>query len=257
MSGRLTGKVALVTGGASGIGRSVTELFVREGAKVVIGDLNGELLEAAVAVIGAEHCVGIRVDVTSEPDIEALVATAVSRFGQLDLAVNSAGIGTLSPIQSHPKDSWQSVIDVCLTGVFLSVKHESQQMLSQATGGRIVNIGSLNGRQAAEGLVAYCSAKAGVEMLTRVTALELGPHNIRVNAIAPGYVETPMTAGSRDSVKASFIDSIPVGRAGQPDDIARAALFLVSDDSDWINGETLVVDGGESSREYPRMLTRP
>ena len=138
------------------------------------------------------------------------------------------GIGTLGPIHDLPAESWRAVIDVCLTGVFLSVKHESRAML-QGNGGVIVNLASTYGRQPGEGMAAYCCAKAGVEMLTRVAALELGPRGVRVNAIAPGFVETPMTAPTQPKSRAAYVDSIPLGRPGQPDDIARAALFLVSE----------------------------
>jgi NAD(P)-dependent dehydrogenase (short-subunit alcohol dehydrogenase family) len=148
------------------------------------------------------------------------------------------------------------VIDVCLTGVFHAVKHEARAMLDQGGGGVIVNLASIYGRQPGEGMVAYCCAKAGVEMLTRVAALELGPRGVRVNAIAPGFVETPMTAPTQPKSRAAYIDAIPLGRPGRPDDIARAALFLASDDAAWFNGETLVVDGGEVHREAPRLLSR-
>ncbi len=252
---RLAGKVAVITGGASGIGRHTASLFAAEGAMVVLGDRDSKLLEETAESIGSEVCATAEVDVRREADVERLVQLAVQRFGKLDIAVNSAGIGTLSAIHQHPTESWQEVLDICLGGVFLAVKHQSRQMIEQGTAGAIVNIGSINGRQAAEGMVAYCSAKAGVEMLTKVAGLELGGRGIRVNAISPGFVETPMTAFARDTVRRDFLKSIPMGRPGQPDDIAGAALFLVSDDAGWVNGETLVVDGGELNREYPRLLT--
>jgi 3-oxoacyl-[acyl-carrier protein] reductase len=129
-------------------------------------------------------------------------------------------------------------------------------MLDHGDGGVIVNVASISGRQPTEGMVAYCCAKAGVEMLTRVSALELGPQGVRVNAIAPGFVETPLTAPTQPKSRAAYLDGIPLGRPGQPDDIARAAVFLVGDDATWVNGETLVVDGGEVHREAPRFLTR-
>ena len=181
---------------------------------------------------------------------------AAERFGAVDVAVNAAGIGTLGAVHDHPLDSWQAVLDVTLTGVFLAVKHESRAMIEQGSGGAIVNLASIYGRQPGEGMVAYCCAKAGVEMLTRVSALELGPRGVRVNAIAPGFVDTPMTAPTQPKSRQAYLDSIPLGRVGQPDDIAGAALFLVSDASAWVNGETMVVDGGEVHREAPRLLTR-
>jgi 3-oxoacyl-[acyl-carrier protein] reductase len=147
------------------------------------------------------------------------------------------------------------VLDVCLTGTFLSVKHEVRRMLDQGSGGAIVNISSISGRQVSEGMAAYCSAKAGVDMLTRVAAVELGHRGIRVNAIAPGFVETPMTAPTQATSRQGFLNAIPLGRAVQPSDIARAALFLVSEEAAWVTGEIVVVDGGAVQREAPRFLS--
>jgi 3-oxoacyl-[acyl-carrier protein] reductase len=256
VSDRLTGRTAIVTGGASGIGRRTAELFAEEGATIVIGDRNEALLDEVGHAIGVDRCVTKVIDVTRESDLELLVQLAGERFGKIDAAVNAAGIGTLGPIYDHQAHNWNAVIDVCLTGVFHSVKHEAKAMLDQGNGGVIVNLASIYGRQPGEGMVAYCCAKAGVEMLTRVSALELGPKGVRVNAIAPGFVETPMTAPTQPKSRAAYLDSIPLGRVGQPDDVARAALFLVSDDASWFNGETVVVDGGEVHREAPRLLSR-
>lgn len=255
MSDRLGGRVAVVTGAASGIGRRTAELFAAEGARLVLGDRDGQQLGEVARAIGADRCVAAVVDVAREDDVERLVRTATERFGGLDVAVNAAGIGTAAPVHQHPLDDWRAVLDVSLTGVFLAVKHEAQAMLARGSGA-IVNLTSIYGRQPGEAMAAYCCAKAGVDMLTRVAALELGPQGVRVNAIAPGFVETPMTAPTRPSARRAFLDSIPLGRPGQPDDVARAALFLVGDDSAWVNGETLVVDGGEVHREAPRLLTR-
>jgi 3-oxoacyl-[acyl-carrier protein] reductase len=255
MGERLTGKVAVITGGASGIGRRTAELFAEEGARVVLGDRNEALLEESSRNIGTDACATATVDVTQEQEVERLVHVAVQRFGKVDIGVNCAGIGTVAPIHEHSLESWRAVLDVCLTGVFLAVKLEARQMIEQGGTGAIVNVASINARQAAEGMAAYCSAKAAVEMLTRVAALELGGRGIRVNAVSPGFVETPMTAPVGPAVRRSFIDAIPMGRPGKPDDIARAILFLSCDDAEWINGETLVVDGGEVNREYPRILT--
>jgi NAD(P)-dependent dehydrogenase (short-subunit alcohol dehydrogenase family) len=256
VSNRLTGRVAVLTGGASGIGRRTAQLFAEEGAQIVIGDRNEALLGEVRQTIGVRRCATAVVDVAREPDLERLVRLACDEFGKIDIAINSAGVGTLGPIHELSAESWTCVIDVCLTGVFYAVKHEAKAMLEQQNGGVIVNLASIYGRQPGEGMAAYCCAKAGVEMLTRVAALELGPRGVRVNAIAPGFVETPMTAPTQPKSRAAYLDSIPLGRAGQPDDIARAALFLVSSDSEWCNGETLVVDGGEAHREAPRLLTR-
>jgi NAD(P)-dependent dehydrogenase (short-subunit alcohol dehydrogenase family) len=255
MSGRLAGKVAVITGGASGIGWQTAQLFVAEGAKVVIGDNNAALLGQRGSTIGGDGCVTAEVDVTQESDLERLVSLAAETFGGVDVAVNCAGMGFLGSVHEHSVDSWRAVLDVCLTGTFLAVKHEARAMLDQGTGGAIVNISSISGRQVSEGMAAYCSAKAGVDMLTRVAAVELGPRGLRVNAIAPGFVETPMTAPTRAKIRQAFLDAIPLGRAGQPADIARAALFLVGEEAAWVNGETFVVDGGGVQREAPRFLS--
>jgi NAD(P)-dependent dehydrogenase (short-subunit alcohol dehydrogenase family) len=252
---RFDGKVAVVTGGASGIGRRTAEALLEQGAAVVIGDRNEELLMECARTFDPERTSTARVDVTVEEDVRGLVASAVERFGRLDIGINSAGIGTQSAIQDHSLDTWRAVVDVCLTGVFLSVKHEVRQMVDQGSGGAVVNIASINARQPGEGMSAYCSAKAGVEMLTKVAALEMGPIGIRVNAISPGFVESPMTAPARRAVRDRFVETIPLGRPGSPDDIARAALFLAGDEASWVNGETLVVDGGEVHREYRRLLS--
>ncbi len=256
MAGRLDQRVAVITGGASGIGRKTAELFLEQGASVVLGDRNEAMLAEAQEAFGTDRCATVVIDTTVEEDVERFTRVARDRFGSLDLAVNAAGIGSLAPIAQHPAESWREVLDVCLTGVFLSVKHEAALMLEQGTGGAIINITSLSGRQPTEGMAAYCSAKAGLDMFTRCSAIELGPQGIRVNGIAPGFIETPITAGARGSARQAYLDAISLGRFGQPGDIARAALFLASEDGEWVNGEILVVDGGAANHEGPRFFSR-
>jgi NAD(P)-dependent dehydrogenase (short-subunit alcohol dehydrogenase family) len=255
--GRFSGKVAVITGGASGIGRAVAGRLVDEGAVVVLGDVNGDLLDIAVKELGDDVAAGVRCDVTVEPDVEALVATAVERFGGMHLAVNSAGVGTMAPIPDHPVEEWDRVVDICLKGVFLSVKHESRAMRDAGTGGAIVNIASLNARLPAEGMVAYCSAKAGVEMLTRCAAMELGQHGVRVVGVGPGLVDTPLTAFTKDVpvMAEAYRANTPLGRTGQPSDICSAVCWLLSDEASWVSGDTLYVDGAAHTREYPRFLS--
>ena len=252
---RLEGRVAVVTGGASGIGRAIAEAYLTEGASVVLGDRNRALLDAAAGELG-DRCATAAGDVTVEADVERLVATAVDTFGGLDLGVNCAGVGALAPLVDHDLQVWHDVVGTCLTGVFLSVKHEARAMAAQGRGGAIINIASINARQPGEGMAAYCSAKAGVEMLTRVAALELGPQGIRVAGIGPGLVDTPLTAYQRDmpAFRQAYLENTPMGRVGTTDDIAAAAVFLASDDASWVTGETLFVDGGALTRAYPRML---
>jgi NAD(P)-dependent dehydrogenase (short-subunit alcohol dehydrogenase family) len=254
--GRLDGKVALVTGGASGIGRGIVEVFVAEGARVLIADINDDAIGAMIGAIGHNYVDGANVDVRDEEAVKRMVNQAVRRFGRLDVAVNNAGVGGFSPIQSYPLDDWDRVLGITLTGTFLSIKHEAAHLVSQGSGGSIINIASLNAIQPTEGFAAYCSAKAGVAMLTKVSALELGRHGIRVNAIGPGLVHTPATEAMTaiPGLEDAFIHEAPIGRAGEPEDVARLALYLASDDSSLMTGQTLYLDGGASLNKYPELF---
>jgi NAD(P)-dependent dehydrogenase (short-subunit alcohol dehydrogenase family) len=249
----LDGRVAVITGGASGIGLECGRRFVREGARVVLADRNAAPLEAATAELG-DAVVGEVVDVTEEADVERMVRRAVDEFGGLHAAVNAAGFGTFGFVADHPVEEWRAVIDTCLTGVMLSVKHEARIMRDAGTGA-IVNIASINARVPAEGMSAYCCAKAGVEMLTKCAAMELGPSGIRVSAIGPGFVDTPLTAFTRmvPAIREAYVQSTPLGRAGQPDDVADVALFLVSDEGRWVSGDTVFVDGASMLKAYPEL----
>jgi NAD(P)-dependent dehydrogenase (short-subunit alcohol dehydrogenase family) len=242
--------VALIVGGASGIGRGIATRLIAAGDRVVIADLSADGAEAVAAELG-DRAIAVAGDVTSSDDVERFVRTALDGFGSLDISVNSAGVGTLGMIHNHPEAEWDRVIGICLTGTFLTTKYASAAMIEQGTGGVILNIASINGRQPAEGFVAYCSAKAGVEMLTRVAAMELGRHRIRVVGISPGFVDTPLTAAGGEMAKQVYVEKTPLGRTGEVDDIAAAAEFLVGDQASWVSGETLVVDGAATTREYP------
>lgn len=251
---RLERKVAVVTGGASGIGREVARRFVAEGAQVVLGDLNESLLSEAQAELG-DACSILPTDVTIEGDVERLVAHTVDVFDRVDVGVNCAGLGTLGSVTSMTVDQWDLVLDVCLKGVFLATKHEAAAMQAAGRPGVIINIASINARQPAQGMAAYCTAKAGVEMFTRVAALELGPSHIRVVGIGPGLIDTPLTQYTRDlpAFRDGYLENIPMGRVGTTVDVAAAA-FLASDDAAWISADTLFVDGGSLTRGYPMML---
>jgi len=255
MSQRLQGRVAVVTGGASGIGAQCARHFVREGARVVLGDLNADNLAAIVDELGADACATEVVNVTEPDDVQRLVDRAASEFGPVDLALNAAGVGWYSPVHAHAVEQWDMVVDVCLKGVFLAVRAESAAMLASERPGTIINIASINAIVPAEGMAAYCAAKAGVAMLTRCAAMELGPSGIRVVGIGPGFIETPMTEYARqiDGVQQAYIDSIPLGRAGAPSDIADAAVFLASDEASWVSGTTIWVDGAEANKGYPEL----
>lgn len=255
--GRLDGRVAIVTGGASGIGRATVEAFVREGARVVIGDLDADAIGSVIAQLGHNAVDGTSLDVRDEDAVERIVGQAFRRFGRLDIAVNSAGVGGFSPVTGYPLGDWERVVGICLTGTFLCLKHEAARLVAQGQGGSIINIASLNATQAAEGMAAYCSAKAGVAMLTKVAALELGPHGIRVNAIGPGLVHTPLTAGMLQlpGLEAAFVREAPMGRAGEPEDVAAMAVYLASQESSLMTGQTLYLDGGASLKKYPEMFS--
>lgn len=250
--GVLDGKVTLITGAASGIGFATAQLFAEEGAQVAMVDRNADRVNETARAIGGSAS-AITADVTNEADVEAMVASCVDRFGRLDIAFNNAGIAGVAAIQDHSLEHFQNVINVCLTGVFLCVKHEAKQLIAQGEGGSIINTASINATQATAGLAAYCSAKGGVTMLTKVSALELGPHGIRVNAVGPGHTETPMTAPARNvaGFDEAMIGATPLGRLGLPSDIAQMVLYLGSDASPWVSGQLFYVDGGITVNELP------
>ncbi len=255
--GRLDGRVAIVTGGASGIGKAIVETFVAEGARVIVGDLDNDGIGALIGRLGHNQVDGALVDVRDEAAVQRMVDQAFRRFGRLDAAVNNAGVGGFSPIQSYALDDWNRVLGISLTGTFLCIKHQAARLIAQGQGGSIINIASLNAIQPTEGFAAYCSAKAGVAMLTKVAALELGRHRVRVNAIGPGLIHTPATAGmtALPGLEDAFIHEAPLGRAGEPEDVANLALYLASDDSSLMTGQTLYIDGGASLKKYPELFS--
>lgn len=251
---RFDGKVALVTGGASGIGLAIARRLAAEGAKVVIGDINPETLDAVGKEFGARAVMRL-CDVTKEDQVEALVALAIERFGGLHAAFNVAGASRPSYIVDLAESDWDFTVDLCLKGVFLAMKHEARQMMKAASGGAIVNIASLNAHVPMHAGAAYATAKAGVEMLTRNGALEFAPFGIRVNAILPGLVETPLTRPHFADPErlAAFKARIPMGRPAQPDEIAAPSLYLASDDATYVSGASLLVDGAWAVSGYPDM----
>ena len=259
-SDRFLGKVAVVTGGASGIGLAIVRRLLAEGAKVVASDLNlGGFPDLSDGPDGGESFVGIAGDVTLEADAEALVATAVGRFGRLDCAFNVAGGSRPGYIVDLAEGDWDFTVDLCLKGVFLGMKHQARQMLRQQTthgkGGTILNIASLNAHVPMHAGAAYATAKAGVEMLTRNGALEFAEAGIRVNAVLPGLVQTPLSRRHFDNpdALAAFVARIPMGRPAQPEEIAAPALYLSSDDASYVSGASLLVDGAWAVSGYPDM----
>lgn len=251
MMRNLTGKAAIVTGGASGIGYAIVQRLLEAGVKVAVADLNKDKL-AELEEAHKGNLIGCVTNVTKESDIEALVQQTVDKFGRLDYAFNVAGASKAGAIVDQSVEDWDFTVDLCLKGVFLSVKHQAKYMKEHG-GGAIVNVASLNAHVPMFYGAAYSSAKAGVEMLTKNAALELSQYNIRVNAILPGLVATPLTNGltSVDAINQAYMDRIPMRRAADPDEIAGPALFLVSDDATYVNGASLLVDGAWAVTGYP------
>jgi len=253
---RLAGKVALITGGASGIGEATVRLFVAEGAAVTIADIQDERGRRLAAELGARTAFA-HTDVSREADVEAAVADAVRRFGRLDCIFNNAGYGGVGGrIEAVTVAGFDETIGVLLRGVLLGMKHAAPVMKRQG-GGSIISTASVAGLRSGFGPHVYSAAKAAVIQLTRTVAMELGEHNVRVNCICPGGIATPifgkglgMSVEEADALvplmKGVLENVQPIKRAGLPEDIAQAALWLASDDSTFVNGEALVVDGGIS-----------
>ena len=250
MSGRLDGKVALVTGGGSGIGRASALTFLREGARVVVGDLNEasltETLALARAQGAADRLASLRADVSAERDVAALVTLAGERFGGLDCLFNNAGVGgAFGPIGETTVEEWDFTFAVLVRGVFLGIKHGAARMKAQGRGGSIINTASIAGIGGGAGPHAYSAAKAAVANLSRSVSAELAAHRIRVNAIAPGMIKTPLAMGRREEAWDRLArQKQPWPDLGLPEHIADTALFLASDDSRFITGQVIVVDGG-------------
>lgn len=247
MMHRLEGKVAVVTGAGSGNGRAIGLGYAREGARVLLADLDGDsALAAAEATRGeggaAEAC---RVDVADGASVQSMLRQAEERFGRLDILVSNAGIVHRTEFLDLTEEVFDRVIAVNLRGVFLCGLYAARRMAA-AGGGVIINIASVNAEIAASNTAAYCASKGGVQMLTRSMAVSLAPHNIRVNAIGPGTIRTNMNRDRLDKPGALEAEAkrVPMGRVGSPDDLVGPAVFLASDEAGYVNGHTLFVDGG-------------
>lgn len=241
MAGRLAGKVAAVTGGASGIGRAIVEAFLREGASVVIGDVN-PLTQDVAAELGPAVS-ALRTDVARSDDVAALLAHAVSTFGGLHILCNNAGLdGAQASIEHYPENEFDRVLAVNLRGVFLGIKHAIPLM--RDTGGAIINTASIAGSVVMPDMPAYCAAKAGVMQLTKVAAVEVARDGIRVNTICPGVVRTPMVADLPPAFIAGLESATPAGRIADPVEVANLAVFLASDEAPFLTGVSVNIDGG-------------
>lgn len=249
MVGRMGGKAAIVTGAAQGIGRAIARRLAAEGAAVVFADLN---LSAAEATAAAAHAdtgaptLAVQVDVTDRAGVEAMLATTLERFGRVDILVNNAGIFGNARFEAMTDDQWQRMLNVNLTSVFLVSQVVVRHWLAHKTPGAIVNIASISGIVAFTDSSHYAAAKMGVIGLTRSLAMEMGPHGIRVNAVAPGIIATEMTRHSLEApdLSGGWLRRIPQHRYGTPEDVAAGVAFLASDDATYVNGELLFIDGG-------------
>ncbi|NLU85041.1 glucose 1-dehydrogenase [Rhodococcus sp. HNM0569] len=235
--GRVEGKVALITGGARGIGAASAKALVDEGAVVVTADVRDDDGEKVVRELG-DAARYVHLDVTNQEDWTAVIASTVSEFGKLDVLVNNAGIANGSVLQQFRIDKWQQILDVNLTGPFLGMRAAADALIA-AGGGSIVNVSSIEGLRGTPWAHGYVASKWGLRGLTKSVAMELAPHGIRVNSLHPGLIRTPITEGIPDDMV-----PVPLGRPGQPEDVASFVLFLASDESSYATGTEFVMDGG-------------
>lgn len=243
---RLKSKNIIVTGGASGIGLATVERCLREGANLVIADLPGPAGEQHARNLEARYsgrCLFLPVDVTSTGQVDQLIADTVAQLGSLDGVFNNAGIGSLCPADAYPDEDFLRVLDINLNGVFRVARAALRQMYRQGSGS-IVNCASILGVFGQSMTAAYSAAKGGVVNLTRTLALESATKGVRVNAVGPGYIDTPLLAALDANMRQALIDLHPIGRLGRPEEIANAVLFLLSDEASFITGAHLLVDGG-------------
>ena len=251
MTQSLTNKTAFVTGASSGIGRAIADRYLDEGARVIATDIDATGL-ASLRDTAPDRVHVVSADVTDEDSMHAAVASGVDAFGGIDVVVANAGAGTYGLIHEHDLADWKRIIDLCLVGVFITLKSTAPHVRD---GGSVITISSLNAIQPSAGMSAYCAAKAGVAMLTRVAAMEMGARGIRVNTIAPGLVRTNATAGmfAVPEVIRQFEENAPLGRHASPGEIAGVATFLASDESAFMSASFVSVDGGGNTGRYPTL----
>jgi len=249
-NGRLTGRVAIITGAAQGMGRATAELFAAQGAKVVLLDLQAEKAAGIAREIGSS-ATAVTGDVRSEADWQRAVGAATAQFGGVDILVNNAGIWKVAALDGLARAELEETLQVNVVGIVLGMQAVLPAMRARG-GGSIINISSTAGLHGVNGLGAYCASKWAVRGLTKVAAMELGLHRIRVNSIHPGGVDTPMSnpTGVARSVLDGYMGHVPLQRIGGPEEIARASLFLASDEASYVNGAELAVDGGWIAGDY-------
>jgi NAD(P)-dependent dehydrogenase (short-subunit alcohol dehydrogenase family) len=253
-SPRFDGRAALVTGGGTGIGLACAKALAAGGARVMLAGRREDVVAKAAGEIGA-NAAHVCCDVTREADVERAVAETEARFGPLRLAVNSAGTGNIGSVLNGGVDAFEALVDVNLTGVYRSLRHEALAM-QRAGGGAIVNISSIAGALTHRWMSAYCATKAGVNMLTRCAADDLGEHGIRVNAVMPSLVPTELTGMmvGNQAVVDEYLRRMPIARLGTPEDVANLVAFLLADEAGWITGQVIGVDGGHTLRQGPDMV---
>ena len=252
MSDRFAGKTAVVTGAASGIGEAITARLLAEGATVAGLDVAKDALDRMAGEYG-DVFLPTPADVTVEAEVEAAVAAAADRFGRIDLAFNVAGASRVGAIVDLDEADWDFTVDLVQKGVFLCTKHEARHIRASGRGGAIVNVSSLNAIVPMPAGSPYSTGKAGVVMFSKTAAVELAPDGIRVNAVLPGLVDTPLVAPvmAYEPAKEMFLERIPAARPATPEEIAGPCLYLASDDASYITGASLVVDGGWELTNYP------
>ena len=249
MARDLEGKVALVTGGTSGIGRDTAILFAKAGAKVVIAGRRGAEGHETEELVRAAGSAGlfVKTDVSKAAEVEGLIRSAVDKFGRLDIAFNNAGVeGVWAPIVRQSEEDWDRTININLKGVWLCLKYEIRRMLKQGNGGAIVNMSSIIGLIGSTGVAAYSASKHGVIGLTKTAALETAKNGIRINAVCPGFTETAMAGRifSAPGVRKYVLGCHPIGRFGKPMEIAEAVVWMCSDRASFMTGQSMVLDGG-------------
>ena len=249
MAGRLSGKVALISGAARGMGESEARLFAREGAQVVLGDILEDQGRVAVEDIAQQGGTAtfVPLDVTHEQDWQRAVETAEQTYGRLDILVNNAGIVRMAPLDETSLEAWNEIIGVNQTGVFLGIKHAVPAM-RRAGGGSIVNISSIAGLIGLPNIPAYQASKGAVRLLTKNAAIQYATDKIRVNSVHPGRIETPMTAPLAPERREMLLRLTPLGRDGTAEEVAYGVLYLASDESSYVTGAELVIDGGYTAR---------